>query len=193
MDANLPGVEPETNARLELRGATLVFLLEIGQSRRFHSDLACIGGARPVRWPISKNTPTMSVGMRYNPRSPFRRLQNLKTDKLLESANPLLKISFDFESKGGVGIGEGGRPQFTADTVLEVYSTNLAFNKLVYDPASKQSGYAVTDQRLWLMPGHLVRSHGGASSSYLLELPKAVDSFITHYLRINEKACKARK
>ena len=49
MDADLPGVEPETDACLELRGKDRFFTPRRGRSRRFVADLACIGVAKRSR------------------------------------------------------------------------------------------------------------------------------------------------
>ena len=49
MDADLPGVEPETDACLELRGKDRFFTPRRGRSRRFVADRACIGVAKRSR------------------------------------------------------------------------------------------------------------------------------------------------
>ena len=105
------------------------------------------------------------------------------------SENPALRITHSGRSYG-MEIGDGGRPKSTAATVHEVTSITIDFYKLVYDPASKQSGYTVTYNRRWVMPNVI---YGGTESGFLTELSKAVDLFVTEYLTVNEKACKARE
>ena len=83
MDTDLPGLEPETNACLELRGAPWVFSarkstfaplpFRSGMDRR--RDTAQVAEI--------EKTGSMAVAMRYNSRSLFRRLQNLKADRPL--------------------------------------------------------------------------------------------------------------
>ena len=98
------------------------------------------------------------------------------------SENPILRIVVDYKDMAGL------------EAPMEVQGFTLTLLKRLYDPASGVNGYPVTYRQF---PSRYIgtmyrTSRGAASSAYLLELRKAVDDFITEYLRVNEKACKAQ-
>ena len=95
------------------------------------------------------------------------------------SENPILNILVDYEDMG------------TMEDPMEVRGFTLILRKRLYDPASMLSSYPSTYYQVPRFIGLVSRTSSGASPAILLELRKAVDDFITEYLRVNEKACKA--
>ena len=98
------------------------------------------------------------------------------------SENPILNVVVDYEDMAGL------------ESPMVVQGFNLTLRKRLYDPASALSSYPVTHHHGFRYIGAMYKtSRGAAASAYLLELRKAVDDFITVYLTVNEKACKAQR
>ncbi len=66
------------------------------------------------------------------------------------------------------------------------FSLELAFKKLVRDPISRVTAFAVT----WVV--HSLGSYGNIGAPFVLStLSKYMDEFLAEFLRVNEKACNS--
>ena len=66
-------------------------------------------------------------------------------------------------------------------------STSLEYNKMLFDPASGESGMATT----WDIGQ--TGTHGQDAAAFIVSgLSEVLDRFLTEYLRVNEEACGGR-
>jgi len=82
---------------------------------------------------------------------------------------------------------DAGKSQFLYVNVIvttgRAFSISFQYSKMIYDPASKSAGLAIT----WDSSG--TGTHGSDSGYILSGVAEYIDEFIDEYLRVNEDAC----
>lgn len=72
------------------------------------------------------------------------------------------------------------------NTVKSAFSISFSFEKVLFDPISRQTNYATTWRE---------GADGRGDAGYILSagVSRLTDTFIDEYLRVNEEACQRRK